>query len=246
MIRTIYIIILAYFLAGSVGFYFIGRKKNPIEANKNRIKLITYFIIINILFFSIVINDVFFRYLAIIIIAAGLFEMFKLFRESGYRLKKLFWFSLFIYGIFSCGFIYFCSLEKGLVLFSFLILSIFDSFSQITGQLWGKKKLVQKISPSKTFEGLAGGALIALLSSLLIRGLIEAKPAEAISMASGVVVFAFIGDVSASFYKRKYNVKDFSNIIPGHGGFLDRFDSLIAGSAWVAFSGYLLRLLKLF
>ena len=54
-------------------------------------------------------------------------------------------------------------------------------------------------------------------------------------MALGVIFFAFAGDILASLYKRKFDTKDFNKIIPGHGGFLDRFDSLIAGGAWAAF-----------
>ena len=50
----------------------------------------------------------------------------------------------------------------------------------------------------------------------------------------GTLLFAFAGDTLSSLFKRKYKVKDFNNIIPGHGGFLDRFDSLIAGGAWAA------------
>jgi len=57
---------------------------------------------------------------------------------------------------------------------------------------------------------------------------------EMIVFTIGIPAFAFFGDLLSSVYKRKYKVKDFNRLIPGHGGFLDRFDSLIAGGAWVA------------
>jgi len=64
---------------------------------------------------------------------------------------------------------------------------------------------------------------------------------ESLILTLGIVFFAFAGDLAASFFKRKYKVKDYSNLIPGHGGFLDRFDSLIAAGAWVAFCMYVLK-----
>jgi phosphatidate cytidylyltransferase len=230
-----YIIILAYFLLGFIAFYFINRKKEALKARRSWIKTITYFFIINILFFSIVINPLVFRYLTVIIIIEGFLELLKLFRESGYKLKTLFLLSTLIFAIFSFGFFVFSGMEKGLILFTFMILSIFDSFSQITGEFLGRKKLFPKISPQKTVEGLIGGALAALLSALLLKSLISAEPFKAMLLAAGVAVFAFIGDSLSSYYKRKYNVKDFNNIIPANGGFLDRFDSLIAGGAGIAF-----------
>jgi phosphatidate cytidylyltransferase len=57
---------------------------------------------------------------------------------------------------------------------------------------------------------------------------------------AGILVFSFLGDMLTSYYKRKYQTKDFSKIIPGHGGFLDRFDSLIAGGAWISLMTLLL------
>jgi len=139
-----------------------------------------------------------------------------------------------VFTVFSSAFFYFSGMEKELIFFSFAIISIFDSFSQITGQLWGRRKIFPKISPNKTVEGFIGGTLIAILSGFLIKGLIDTPPAKAIILAAGIALFAFSGDFLASFYKRKHNVKDFSNLIPETGGILDRFDSLISGGAWVA------------
>jgi len=242
MIRTMYIVVLIYFLLGFIAFYFINRKKEPLESRKSWKKTIIYFFIINIVFFSIVINPLIFRYLAVIILIAGFLELFKLFRESGYRMKYLFTLSTIIFAVFSFGFFVFGGMEKGLILFTFMILSIFDSFSQITGETFGRNKLFPKISPQKTVEGLIGGTLVAILSALLLKNLIPAPSFKALLLAGGVTFFAFIGDLLKSYYKRKYHVKDFSNLIPGHGGFLDRFDSLIAGGALIGMLGLLIHL----
>jgi len=239
MIITVYIIIISYFLLGVIGFYFINRKKKSSEARKSWIKTLVYFIIINILCLSIIINPVIFRALAILIIIMGFYELFGLFRDSGYVKKGFFLISIIFLALFSIPFFLFSGMEKELIFFSFVILSVFDSFSTITGQLWGRKKLFPKISPNKTMEGFIGGIMVAVISAILLRGLIEVPVIRAIALGTGIAVFAFIGDLSASHYKRKYNVKDFSTLIPEHGGFLDRFDSLITGGAWVTLLGWI-------
>lgn len=220
----------------------INRKATP-EAARNRwVKYITYCVIIHIIFFSIVFNPVVFRYLAVIILLMGLYELITLYRNSNYSYKRFFLLSLLIYFIFSTGFFLFGSLEKELILFCFLVVSIFDSFSQISGQLWGKRKIMPAVSPGKTLEGLTGGAAVAILSSVLFKGLLDIPVIFVILISAGIVLFAFSGDSSASLYKRRYGVKDFNDLIPGHGGFLDRFDSFIAGGAWMAFCHYLCNL----
>ncbi len=234
MIKVIYYIILAYFFLGAVGFIFINRKKEQSIARNNWVKFLTYFIIINVLFFCIIQGTVFFRSAAIIIIISGCLELSRLYVKSGYVHKQVFYFSLLFFLIISVGFFIFSGMEKELVLYVFLILSIFDSFSQISGQLWGKRKLMPTISPNKTWGGLAGGTLIALISGLLLKNLLYISSIEAIALTVNIILSAFVGDIASSFYKRQYKVKDFSNLIPGHGGFLDRFDSLIASGAWIA------------
>lgn len=236
----IYTVILVYYLLGTIGIYLINRRKEPEPKRKAWIKHINYFIITNIVFFSIAINPVVFRILAVLIIAVGFAELFKLFRESGFNYRNFFLLSVTLMALLSAGFFFFSQMGKGVMLFAYLILCIFDGFSQVSGQLFGKTKLFPKVSPNKTVEGLVGGALIAILSAFVFKDLITAPQINAILIAVVVVIFAFIGDTVKSIYKRKYNVKDFSNLIPGHGGFLDRFDSLIAGGAGVALLGLLL------
>jgi len=239
MLLTIYILILIYFSLGVLCFLFINHRKEIPVARKSWVKLFSYFIIINILFFSIIINTFFFRILAVIIIMVGSYELFSLFIRSRYSRKLFFAFSSILYSVLAAGFYIFSGMDMGVILFTFLIIAIFDGFSQITGQLFGQVKLFPSVSPGKTVEGLIGGALIAILSSVLAEGLIDVRPLKAMWLGAGVVLFAFAGDTLSSCYKRRFGVKDFSNIIPGHGGFLDRFDSLITGGAWVAFNGFI-------
>ena len=234
MEQLIYSIILAYFILGGIGFYLINRKKDRDVARKSYTKFGVYFIIINILFFAITIQSVIFSYLAILIVAVGSFELSRLFIAAKYQHKLFFVLSLLVYFILSAGFIVFSRADRNLILLTFLVLSIFDSFSQITGQLFGKTKILPGISPNKTLGGVVGGTIISLISAFLLRNLFGGTIPELFLFAFGTVFFAFVGDILASLYKRKFQVKDYSNLIPGHGGFLDRFDSLIAGGAWAA------------
>ncbi len=239
LIWTIYLVILGYFILGAVGFYVINRKKSREIARKSYIKFGTYFLIIHILFFSISFWPVLFQFWSIVIIGIGSIELARLYGKSGRQLTGFFFASMLVFLLLSVGFILFGFLKQNLILYGFLIVSIFDSFSQISGQLWGRKPILPTISPNKTVGGIVGGALIALVSSLFLAGLYDASLQERLLLTTGIILFAFLGDAMASLYKRKYKVKDYSQIIPGHGGFLDRFDSLIAGGAWVVIYFYI-------
>lgn len=126
----------------------------------------------------------------------------------------------------------------------FFILWVNDSFAYLTGSLLGKHKLCPKISPAKSWEGLIGGAVFAV-----IMGLVNAVLFQALSMLNWVIIavltvcFGTLGDLFESKIKREIGAKDSGNILPGHGGFLDRLDSLLfaipAVFLWLIFSGSL-------
>tara|TARA_Y100001970_G_C13620140_1_gene549088 strand:+ start:188 stop:565 length:378 start_codon:yes stop_codon:yes gene_type:complete len=108
-----------------------------------------------------------------------------------------------------------------------LIVITFDIFSYISGKFFGKNKLT-KISPNKTIEGLLGGIITSLFFSLnLVLFLDLQLNFKLIFFILMVIIFAFIGDIIESFFKRKNNLKNSSNLIPGHGGVFDRFDSFL-------------------
>lgn len=103
-----------------------------------------------------------------------------------------------------------------------------DSFAYLTGMAIGKHKMFERISPKKTWEGFAGGAVFAMASSLAFYHFFGELPAVAwMGLALVVVVSGTWGDLIESMMKRRLGVKDSGNVIPGHGGILDRFDSTI-------------------
>lgn len=118
---------------------------------------------------------------------------------------------------------WFCSFA-----FIFLVVATTDSFSQLWGKLLGNHKLCPRFSPGKTKEGLLGGfASVTAVSSLLHFLLPQANFLQLFSLAMITAASAVGGDLLFSLIKRRIGIKDFSGILPGHGGILDRFDSLI-------------------
>lgn len=240
MLKNIYLIILSYFLLGGLGFVLINRKKEDAVKKQNWLKFATYFIIIHILFFSIIAEGLWFRMVSLLIILAGYFELWKVYRQSLFSGSTVFSRSMVLYLLLAVGFFAFGYLDQELMLFTFLILSVFDAFSQISGQLFGRIKLFPGISPNKTLEGLLGGLLFAFVSSLLLKGLFPSGMGIRYILTAGILLTAFLGDMLSSLFKRHYGVKDYSGWIPGHGGFLDRFDSLIAAGAFMALMNQIL------
>ncbi|MEH7301860.1 phosphatidate cytidylyltransferase [Neobacillus drentensis] len=118
--------------------------------------------------------------------------------------------------------------EGGLVfiLYSLFMIWATDSGAYFIGKSLGKRKLWPEISPNKTIEGSIGGVLCAVIVSVLFV-LFTDIHASLIGITVALSVFGQIGDLVESAFKRHFNVKDSGNILPGHGGILDRFDSLL-------------------
>ena len=110
-----------------------------------------------------------------------------------------------------------------------------DVFAFFAGSFLGKHKLCPKISPKKTIEGAIGGILGCMIASLILYAVFvnlvwETESANYIAialMAAFLSVVSMCGDLTASVIKRNFEIKDFGKLIPGHGGVLDRFDSII-------------------
>lgn len=115
------------------------------------------------------------------------------------------------------------------ILFAFLIIWATDTGAYFTGRAFGNKKLWPDISPNKTVEGAIGGILMAVIVAIIFH-LVHPFP-HSLFIVVLVTIFASmvgqIGDLVESAFKRHYGVKDSGKLLPGHGGILDRFDSLL-------------------
>jgi phosphatidate cytidylyltransferase len=113
-----------------------------------------------------------------------------------------------------------------LMLYLLLVVQISDVLQYVFGKLFGKHKLVPTVSPSKTVEGLVGGGLSATLVGTGLWWITPFTPLESAGMSLLIVIFGFLGGLALSAVKRSLGAKDWGSMIEGHGGILDRLDSV--------------------
>ncbi|WP_338359353.1 phosphatidate cytidylyltransferase [Yeosuana marina] len=117
---------------------------------------------------------------------------------------------------------------------SFILIWVNDSFAYLIGKNFGKQKLFEKISPKKTVEGFLGGLFFSCIASYFIATFTETLTFTNWLLLSIIIsVFGTLGDLIESKFKRQANVKDSGTIMPGHGGLLDRLDSIIFAAPFI-------------
>lgn len=115
-----------------------------------------------------------------------------------------------------------------LLIFLFVLNWLSDTFAYFVGKASGKTKLAPKVSPNKTVEGSLGGIFGAVIGSLLLGSyILDLTIFQLIVIGGTVSIFGQLGDLAESALKRMADIKDSGNLIPGHGGVLDRFDSVL-------------------
>jgi phosphatidate cytidylyltransferase len=116
---------------------------------------------------------------------------------------------------------------EGLLLYLVFLTQFNDIAQYIWGKLFGRHKVTPLVSPNKTYEGLLGGVFTTLLLAFLLAPVLTPLSNKEVVIAGVIISFGgFIGDVNISAIKRDLGVKDSSSVLPGHGGVLDRVDSL--------------------
>src|SRR5690606_7006029 len=118
----------------------------------------------------------------------------------------------------------------GLVLTVFAIVWSADSGAFFTGRALGRHKLAPAVSPGKTWEGVAGGVILAGVVAGAAGYLLELPVGALVAIGAATALVSVLGDLTASIAKRNIGVKDTGRLLPGHGGMLDRIDSLTAAA----------------
>ena len=188
-----------------------------------------------IMFWCTIYSEITFRLLFGIIGIISIREMLKILRNQRNKLLPM------IYVIIPMIIIQYLpqqnpskEFDQSIILFILILIWTFDTFAYLVGSMLGKNKIAPSISPKKSWEGLLGGFVLTIIMSYFLRleNFIVDRDVYVDPVIFSVAPFlipitATLGDLSISYHKRKAEVKDSGNLIPGHGGILDRMDALL-------------------
>ena len=154
-----------------------------------------------------------------------LYEMWKL--RKGKSLFTSYGIIPYLYVIIPFTLVHFITSE--IILALFILIWVFDTFAYLIGSRFGKNKMLPSVSPKKSWEGFFGGLFFTIITFHLIIFTYTCimEITLLLSLPLIISITASAGDFIASYYKRVANVKDSGNIIPGHGGMIDRMDSFL-------------------
>ncbi|MFM7016629.1 MAG: phosphatidate cytidylyltransferase [Bacteroidota bacterium] len=212
-------------------FYKIVKTEHhhPNQTAGRIIGIITY-----ILFSAIAFDTLSQKYLTLIVALFLLVPIVELYRNKQQPIVNiaLTWFGIF-YAILPFALLNFIATLKihynpEIILGYFILQWSSDTFAYLVGMTMGKNRLFERISPKKSWEGFIGGGLLTLIAGFVIAHYFHTlSTGNWMIIALIIVITGTLGDLVESLLKRTYQLKDSGNIIPGHGGILDRFDSLL-------------------
>jgi phosphatidate cytidylyltransferase len=212
---------------------FINRRKEAAERRDNWLKYFVYLsLFLGILTVMLTERNLLLAF-TVVLLSGALFEILLLKKTGRMNTsqRKALFAALLVFSSLAVLFGLFILLPQFLMAWTYTVVVIFDGSGQLVGQLLGKRRILPSISPGKTWEGWLGGTVSAVLTGMLLYRLTGSSPATTLLLAFIVCMAAFAGDTAASLLKRRFGVKDFSRMLPGQGGLLDRFDSLIPAGA---------------
>jgi len=228
MIRAALAFTLPWFAIGAVLMALGARGRAPEVVRARGVKLVFFFLIVHGVVAAAAAGRTALAGLALAIALVGGFELARALRRLAPAERWPVLPALALVVAFLAGS---ARLAPARTLYLFLTVAAFDGFSQVVGQLLGRTPLAPALSPAKTVEGLAGGLAGSVLAALALRGLPGLPAGLAAGAGFGIGLAALAGDLAGSWTKRRAGIKDFSGLLPGQGGVLDRFNSFIAAVA---------------
>lgn len=234
--KLVLAVLSVHFIFGAAAFIHAGRKSDVARRKALWTKYHVYLGLSALVISSAYAGRHYFMWLCIVIFSGSFFEILKAGegkndRESRFLEVK----AAAILLIAAVFFSLFMLLPVNIVIWTYVTVLIFDGASQVAGMLAGKHKIMPGISPGKTLEGIIGGFASALATAVILHGYAGIEVLHAFLLGTAICAAAFAGDAAASYLKREWGIKDFSNVLPGQGGILDRYDSFIASGALVGF-----------
>jgi phosphatidate cytidylyltransferase len=216
---NIIIVLVINFLIGAIGLFVFIRKKNMDSKSQRNKKYFSYLILVSLLLACISYSGIYLAFIFGIIVLIGAYEIVRIAKSN----KTVLILSLMLFFAEGFFFVKFATVRWEIVAWAYTLVVTFDGYCQICGQLFGKKLMIPKISPRKTWEGLFGGIILTYISAFFLQRVLP----QYYLMVLLVIVAALSGDLLASYLKRLLKEKEYSDLIPGHGGIMDRFDSFI-------------------
>jgi phosphatidate cytidylyltransferase len=214
------------FLIGAFVMALSSRRAPPGVMSQRWLKLVVFFLIVHVVLGVAMLGRGWVTAVMAIVLTAGAFEMHRAWGAMAAPRPRALW-PVFV----AVAAIVLCvarGLPGATFAFLFLVTAASDGFSQVVGQLVGRHKLAPRISPAKTIEGLLGGLVAAIVVGLLVRPmLLHWGVLATLGLTLATALAGLAGDLAASWVKRRARIKDYSAALPGQGGFLDRFDSLL-------------------
>ncbi len=232
MITQIFVATLSGFAIGAVLMALSNRRTSPQIARESWKKLAVYFLIVHTALACAAAGPVTMFVFVVLIITLAASELRSASERIANRprgIRFIIWVTFTV--VAATTVLMIPMLSPASWMYLYLLVAVFDGFSQVVGQLVGRRLLAPGISPGKTIEGAVGGLVAALTVGIVFRDLVWPEPLQALLLAAAISAVGLCGDLAASLVKRRAGIKDFGTALPGQGGVLDRFDSFLAASA---------------
>jgi len=232
MIAQIFLATLSGFVVGALLMALNNRRLSPQSARGQWKKLAVYFLIVHTALACAAAGPVSMFVFVVLIIMLGASELRRASERLDARPGRVRFIVWVLFTVVAATTVLMVPmLSSASWLYIYLLVAVFDGFSQVVGQLVGRRLLAPGISPGKTIEGAIGGLVAASTVGIVFRDLVWPEAVQALLLAVAICAVGLCGDLAASWVKRRAGIKDFGNALPGQGGVLDRFDSFLAASA---------------